>query len=130
IKVEMERPKTEVNYWSLLWHDAVDSLNALLLERIRETGDIPEKLFVTQYGTPIDEHDIATTVRFLANTSGLDPTKEGVKEYRIRPHAFRHYFKTTCTENKVEPIVSEFLLGHGGKEIGRVYDEFMETEKG
>jgi len=128
IRIEMKRPKTNVRYWTLLFSDAVNALNSLIRERGRK-GAI-DHLFVNQHGKPIDENDIQESIRRLADATGIDPSKPGTRMYRVRPHAFRHYFKTTCTNAGVSDIVSKFLSGRGGKDIERVYDQFMETEKG
>jgi integrase len=128
LRIEMKRPKTNIRYWTLLFSDAVNALHSLLQERGRK--GVIDDLFVNQHGKPIDESDIQESIRRLADASGVDPSKPGTRIYRVRPHAFRHYFKTTCTNAGVTDIVSKFLSGRGGKDIERVYDQFMETEKG
>jgi integrase len=129
LRIEMKRPKTNVRYWTLLFSDAVNALNSLLRERGREERVVID-LFVNQHGKPIDDSDIQESIRRIADATGVDPSKPGTRIYRVRPHAFRHYFKTTCTNAGVSDIVSKFLSGRGGKDIERVYDQFMETEKG
>jgi integrase len=123
IRVDMRRPKTHVRYWSLLWHDAVDALNALILERSGQ-----EPLFVNQFGKPMTKKDYQDSVRRLADITKLEPSKEGTQIYRIRPHAIRHYIRTACSNAEVNPEISEFILGHEVDELH--YNQFMETKQG
>jgi integrase len=131
IRIDITRPKTGVSYWTLLWDDAVDALEALLRERAGK-----EPLFVNQRKNPITEDDIQWVVRWMANKTGLDPSRgklidaiKGTKPaYRIRPHEFRDYFKTACENSEVPNSISEFCLGHTVDPLE--YNKFSRTDEG
>ncbi len=130
-RIDMIRPKTAVAYHTYLWDDAIDSLNALLLERERKLNRklaADDLLFAGQYKKPITAGDIQTAVRLLADRTGLDPKVPGRRVYRVRPHEFRDYFRTMCKNSRTDNDVAEFALGHQIDPLR--YQRFQETDEG
>ncbi len=102
--MNMIRKKTAVSYWSLLWDDAIEALNALLLERERALGrklGKNDSLFVDRRGVPLETDDLQNEMRRLADRTGLDPKVPGKRVYLIRPHELRDTFKTLCENSEI-----------------------------
>jgi integrase len=122
VAVSLVREKKRFPYHVVLWEDAVDALKVLFQERLREVGPTFENLFVNfQTGQPNPSKDERFTQRQLNQLMALlrDRTqmKEGkrYKLQKIRPHAFRHYFRTQARLHHVDQKVAEFCLGHSPK---------------
>jgi integrase len=131
LKVSVVRPKTKVDYWTLIWDDGIDALANLLAERERKIGrklTENDPLFLNQYGNPIKANDIQNTVRLIADRTGLDPKVKGKIIYRIRPHELRDYMKTACANSRIDNDISEFALGHEVDPL--LYNKFAKTEEG
>jgi hypothetical protein len=122
VVVPLVREKKRFPYHITLWDDAVDSLKVLNQERMREAGPSFKNLFVNfQTGQANPNKDERFTQRQLNQMTSLlrDRTqmREG-KRYslqKVRPHAFRHYFRTQARLHHVDPKVAEFCLGHSPK---------------
>ncbi len=92
----------------------------LFNERMHEAGPRFRQLFVNYSegsGTdaPMTQPNLVQLVRELRERASL---REGGSAYRvqkIRPHAFRHYFRTQARLRHVDPKVAEFCLGHQAK---------------
>src|SRR5207249_5363174 len=120
--VPLVREKKRFPYHIVLWEDSVDSVKVLHQERMREVGPNFNNLFVNfQTGQADPSKDERFTQRQLNQLMALlrDRTqmREGkrYKLQKIRPHAFRHYFRTQARLHHVDPKVAEFCLGHSPK---------------
>ena len=132
LRINLVRPKTVRAYWTLLWDDAVETLNDLLQERERKLErKLTDKdyLFVTSYGEPIREESVQDMVRDLADRSGVEKRVENKLTYRVRPHELgRDFLRTTLENLEVQHSIAEFLLGH--KVDPLLYNKFARTEEG
>jgi hypothetical protein len=61
----------------------------------------------------------------IAKRTGLIQTNE-IHRYHIHAHEFRDLFKSLCTLNGVNPVASEFFLGHRIDKLG--YDKSPEYD--
>lgn len=64
---------------------------------------------------PISNYIITTMVNTLLNTTGIRASTEG-KQYAktelMQTHGFRKFFKTTCINSGMNPLYSEYVMGH------------------
>jgi len=130
LRLDLVRPKTGVEYHTLLWDDSVNALADYLAERERVEKN-PEHLFLNQHKHPVRSNDIQWSIRRLADRIGLDPKRpKGAQKavYRVRPHEFRDYFKTVCENSEVPNNISEFAMGHKVDKLE--YNKFSETKEG
>ena len=131
IRVVVTRQKTGITYACYLWDDAVSDLKELLGKRERDLGRPlgNDPLFVNQSQRPIQDQDVAKTIRRLADRSGVEPREKGKVSYRARAHEIgRDFFKTHAQLAGIREIVSEYLLGH--KVDPLEYGKFHKTDEG
>jgi len=135
IRVVVTRQKTGITYACYLWDDAVSDLKELLDERERDVGrqlTDDDPLFVNQSARPIQDQDVAKTIRRLAVGSGVEERHGDAdkgKSYRFRSHEIgRDFFKTQAQLTGIRDIVSEYLLGH--KVDPLEYGKFHKTNEG
>jgi integrase len=129
MRVDVFRRKTHTKYWTMISDDGMDALSDLLKERERALGRslmTSDALFITTSGTPLSVDEIQHQIHWLADRAGIQSKIGHV--YHVRFHAFRHFFKTLCSNSGIPWAYSEFLLGHKVDKLG--YDKSPWTKEG
>ena len=92
---------------------------ARLGERLIPTSPVFRASFdqITQINRPkpINIYIIAGTINALLNTTGIRASTEGQQHKRselMQTHGFRKFFKTTCITAGMNPLYSEYVMGH------------------
>jgi len=120
VRVESQITKGHyADYWTFLGPEAVDYLNAYLLER-RQSGEIiqNESPLIrdahSEKVEPVSEGAIWWTVHGLYVRAGLIPREKKARRHELRVHSLRYYFRTQLTALGVNPEYAEFMMGHKG----------------
>jgi len=62
---------------------------------------------------PVSTYVVAFMVHRLLETTGIRPASEtNARTELMQTHGFRKYFKTTCINSGMNPLYSEYLMGH------------------
>src|SRR5689334_22112625 len=62
---------------------------------------------------PLSTYVVAFMVHRLLETTGIRPASEtNARTELMQTHGFRKYFKTTCINSGMNPLYSEYLMGH------------------
>jgi integrase len=62
---------------------------------------------------PINPDTVSRTVTVLLDKTGIRPRAQGWKRSDVMQcHGFRKFFKTTCINAGMNPLYSEYLMGH------------------
>jgi hypothetical protein len=118
VRVESEITKGHyADYWTFLGPEAVDYLNAYLLER-RQTGEtitdesplIRDAHNETVY--PVTPGAVWKTVHGLYIRAGLIAPEKRPRRHDLRVHSLRYYFRTQLTALGVNPEYVKFMMGH------------------
>lgn len=148
--INLHRPKTDEVYYSFLEKDAVEALKLWLKERERLTGkpiEFGEPIFISldkkrsskekKVFTAVKSWTIQRIVRTLSAEVGLEkPEKFDQEKYsapsqirhKFHPHELRDVFKSVCSIAGVNPIASEWFLGHKIDKLGYDKSPFIDKE--
>ncbi len=127
IRINLIRIKTQEHYYSFISTDALKSLQSWLKVRQTLTNrpiQVGEPIFITRQRTPVRKEQLSTMFNNLAIRAGLEVKKYGKASevrYRFHEHELRDTFKSACTANGVNHVVSEFFIGHSIDRLG--YDK-------
>lgn len=96
-----------------------DDLKKTLGDRYRGRGEFADLIFVTSMGSPCTRYVAEHTLKRLVTQMNDAEAKLAVRENRephytenIYPHALRHTFASLCYRAKLDPKVTQSLLGH------------------
>ena len=126
-RIDLYRAKTSKmavkRYYTFLGRDAKELLKEWLVMRPRDfEGDALFVVFNKNLRgyVPLSGRVLSDNVRETAKKIGL--VKAGkLKRYHVHAHEFRDLFKSLCTLSGVNPLASEFFLGHTIDKLG--YDK-------
>jgi hypothetical protein len=110
-------------YYTFIGRDAKELLKEWIA--MKPEGAEKDALFVVfnknlkEY-VPLSGRVLSDNVRETAKKIGLVKTDK-LKRYHVHAHEFRDLFKSLCTLNGVNPLASEFFLGHTIDKLG--YDK-------
>jgi integrase len=130
LKIEGLRNDNGRGFYSFLGQDAVTILGIYLKYRRNLVGrDIePEDYLLVREGKatgskdPVEPTYIQRQIRLSALNAKFCEKKDGKHHrYAYRTHLFRHLFKTECGHAGINPMISEFFMGHD-KGIEYVYN--------
>ncbi|MEM2882211.1 MAG: hypothetical protein QXU06_02465 [Candidatus Bathyarchaeia archaeon] len=116
-------------YYTFIGEDAKALIRDWLAIR-PERG--PDALFIVfdkrrgEY-VPMGGRNLADAITRIAKRIGLI-RRSGLGRYHIHAHEFRDLFKSLCTLNGVNPVASEFFLGHRIDRMG--YDKSPQYDEG
>ena len=131
VRVDLYREKTSREkvrkYYTFIGEDAKTLIKEWLT--IRPKAKI-EYLFITFHKqrskyVPVTGRQLADTIRKIAKRIGLIGDNS-LGRYHIHAHEFRDLFKSLCTLSGVNPVASEFFLGHKIDKLG--YDKSPEYD--
>jgi len=132
VRVDLYRRKTSGNkgqkYYTFLGEDAKTLIREWLSMRPKV---LPRYLFITfnkrksKY-VPLTGRQLAEFITKLAKKLGLIQDT-GLGRYHIHAHEFRDLFKSLCTLSGINPVASEFFLGHKIDKLG--YDKSPEYDE-
>ena len=96
-----------------------DDLKKTLGDRYRGRGEFADLIFVTSMGSPCTRYVAEHTLKRLVTQMNDAEAKLAVRENRephytenIYPHALRHTFASLCYRARLDPKVTQSLLGH------------------
>jgi len=75
---------------------------------------------------PLRGELVSNMITIVAKKIGLI-RQNGLNRYHVHAHEFRDLFKSLCTLSGVDPIASEFFLGHEIDKLG--YDKSPKYDK-
>jgi integrase/recombinase XerD len=142
LKIEPQRPKTGVSFYTFLGRDGIEALKAYLNDArfrgISFSYDSP--LFVTERGRDaLEPHNVESMIRNVAVRSGLvDEHMSGRAFNPLGIHALRESFGSIMTNSGVPDTIVDFWLGHSIGEMAEAYKSiqfesvrkmFLEREK-
>jgi integrase/recombinase XerD len=130
LKLELQRPKTGVDYYTFLGRDAINAIKAYLNDArsrgMQFKADTP--LFVQEVKgkrgepLPIDTYVVQKVMREVAVRSGLVDSENNGKDMNpVSPHALRESFGSIMTNAGVPDTIVDFWLGH---EIGTMAEAY------
>lgn len=139
IRINLIRIKTQEPYYSFISIDALKSLQSWLKVRqtlTNKTIQAREPIFITKQRTQIRKEQLSIMFNNLAIRAGLEVKKYGKASevrYRFHEHELRDCFKSACTANGVNHVISEFFIGHSIDRLGydkspNVYPEVYKQE--
>lgn len=126
LRIDLYRQKTSrrrvERYYTFIGADGKRQLQEWL--QMRPTCDEPA-LFVVynknrRRWVPLRGRLIGNMITKIGKRTGLIQANE-LQRYHIHAHEFRDLFKSLCTLNGVNPVASEFFLGHRIDKLG--YDK-------
>jgi hypothetical protein len=127
LRIDLYRGKTSrttvKKYYTWLGRDAKELLKEWLVMRPENREN--DALFLVynknrRRYVPLSGRTLSDKVRQIAKKIGLIKPNQ-LKRYHVHAHEFRDLFKSLCTLNGVNPLASEFFLGHGIDKLG--YDK-------
>lgn len=122
LMLNLSRIKTDVDYYSFLGRDAVDLLEAYLVD-MRSRGfkySSMTPLFWTRWEKlPLKPHAVQMILRGVAIRSGL--IQEGDPYNIAGAHALRESFSSILINDEVPDSIVDFLLGHAIGEMSKAY---------
>lgn len=130
LKLELQRPKTGVDYFTFLGRDAINAIRAYLNDArsrgMQFKADTP--LFVQEVKgkrgepLPIDTYVVQKVMREVAVRSGLVDSENNGKDMNpVSPHALRESLGSILTNSGVPDTIVDFWLGH---EIGTMAEAY------
>jgi integrase len=130
LKLELQRPKTGVDYYTFLGRDAINAIKAYLNDArsrgIQFKNNTP--LFVQdvkgKHGEPlpIETYIVQKIMRETAFRCGLvDGENNGHDANPVSPHALRESFGSIMVNSGVPDTIVDFWLGH---EIGQMSEAY------
>jgi hypothetical protein len=131
LRIDLFRQKTSrrrvERYFTFIGEDTKQLLSEWL--QMRPSCDEPA-LFVVynknrRCWVPLRGRLVGNMITKIAKRTGLIQANE-VHRYHIHAHEFRDLFKSLCTLNGVNPVASEFFLGHRIDKLG--YDKSPEYD--
>jgi hypothetical protein len=129
LKVELTNDNNR-KYHTYLGEDAVDLIKIYLKYRRGFVGhDIrPEEYLIVQDARPVNpekyvkEGYIQRQIRDTIKNGNFEENGKGKRgRFKYRSHVYRHLFKTECAHAGINPMISEFFMGHD-KGIEYVYN--------
>lgn len=129
LKLDVSRPKTDVEYYTFLGRDAIESIKAYL-------HDLKGKGIKITYNTPLflkssnkalkmesmTENLVQNMMRDVAIKSGLvDEELNGADQNPAGPHALREAFSSILINHGVPDVITDFWQGHSVGEMGEAY---------
>jgi site-specific recombinase XerD len=94
---------------------SVSMLRAYLQQRLTETSDLTQPLFVNLRGKPLRPRTVQRDLQALKKVLGLPPEK------KFTPHVFRHTGATHLRQNGMDISELQDLLGHASPSTTRIY---------
>jgi len=97
----------------------VEKLKQSLGGRYRAKGEFVDLVFVTSMGSPCTRYNAEHTINSLVKQINLSEAyaankvgREPVYMEDLYPHALRHTFASLCYRAKIDPKVTQALMGH------------------
>jgi hypothetical protein len=131
LRVDLFREKTSrtsVNrYYTFAGEDGKRILKDWLAMRPESAGTALFVVYNKNTGSwvPVTERLVGNMITKVAKRTGLVKPSD-LDRYHVHAHEFRDVFKSLCTLNGVNPIASEFFLGHSIDKLG--YDKSPEYD--
>lgn len=125
LRIDLYREKTSreavKKYYTFISEDAKSLIKEWLNMRPKMEG----ALFLTfnkmkREWVPLRGELVSNMITIVAKKIGLIK-RNGLNRYHVHAHEFRDLFKSLCTLSGVNPIASEFFLGHEIDKLG--YDK-------
>ena len=110
-------------YFTFLGRDAIEHLKLYLEYRQKLTGKpiaAKDYIFINdmyaseiETGKPLTKDSVEKQILRALTTKGVIK-RDGSARWRseFHPHALRHLFKTECAHVGINPVISEFWMGH------------------
>lgn len=116
--------------------DKVAMLKKSLGSRYRGTGEFEDCVFVTNMGSPCTRYNAQRTINTLVDNINVVESLMAAQEGRepvlmehIYPHALRHTFASLCYKAKLDPKVTQNLMGHANYSTTiDTYTHFSESD--
>lgn len=129
LKLDLQRPKTGVDYYTFLGKDSVEALKAYLNDlRMRGiTLNQNSPLFLKEGSKALTKQGLTTNLvqnmlRDVAIKSGfVDGSMNGKHFNPLGPHALRESFGSIMTNKGVPDTIVDFWLGHEIGEMAEAY---------
>lgn len=127
LKLELVRPKTDVEYYTFLGKDAVDALKAYIADqKARGTEWRPETPLFTKERIATDERItpnlIQNMMKEVAVLSGFVDKQNNGKDFNVLgPHALRESFSSIMLNSGVSKPIVDFWLGHSTNGTDEAY---------
>lgn len=122
LKIEVQRPKTGVEFYTFIGQDASEALRAYLND-VRKRGIVSSSsspLFITERGQePLKTHNVQKMLKEVAITSGL--VSEGKNFNPLGSHSLRESFGSIMINSGVPDAIVDFWLGHAIGEMSEAY---------
>jgi hypothetical protein len=135
LKLEVQRPKTGVEYYTFVGKDGIESLRAYIAD-MKSRGVVfasKSPLFIQERGKArIRTHNVQEMMKELAVRTGLvDGENNGNDFCPLGPHALRESFGSIMTNAGVPDTVVNFWLGHEIGDMARAYQtvQFEELKR-
>jgi integrase len=129
LKLELQRPKTGTDFYTLLGRDSIEALKAYIADMkqrgVEFTHSTP--LFLQDKSkTPLFTQNIQKMMQQLAVRAGFIDDKNNGHEFNpLGPHALRESFGSIMTNSGVPDTVVDFWLGH---EIGEMAEAYKSVQ--
>jgi len=127
LRIDLYREKTSKTqvkkYYTWIGRDAKELLKEWLLIRPENSGnDALFQVYNKNVGefVPLSGRGLSDCVRETAKRIGLIKPNQ-LRRYHVHAHEFRDLFKSLCTLSGVNPLASEFFMGHDIDKLG--YDK-------
>jgi hypothetical protein len=134
LKLELVRPKTDVEYYTFLGKDAVDAVKAYVADqKARGTGWTDEKPLFTKERIATDERItpnlIQNMMKEVAVLSGFVDKQNNGKDFNILgPHALRESFSSIMLNAGVPKPIVDFWIGHERGDMDNAYMRVQEAK--
>lgn len=131
LTLELQRPKTEVEYYTFLGRDAIDALKAYI-EDAKHRGinfSFNTPLFVKERKKAgrtigLKPNLIQNMLKEVAIKSGLVSKDLNGKDFNpLGPHALRESFSKIMSNTAVPDSIVDFWIGHSVGELDKTYKE-------
>lgn len=125
LKLELQRPKTGVDFYTFLGKDAIEALKAYLSDmkarRVSFAHNTP--LFLQDRGKQgLKTGNVQSMMREVAARAGFVDDKNNGNEFNpLGPHALRESFGSIMVNSGVPDTIVDFWLGHEIGEMAEAY---------
>ncbi|MDN4524398.1 tyrosine-type recombinase/integrase [Fictibacillus fluitans] len=91
------------------------------LIKFNECHFVSNEIFLSVYGTPFQKRSIQKRLKQYKD-------KAGIKNVRVSPHSFRHYFAKNYILSGGDPFTLQLILGHSSMQMIRVYIQMNKSD--